>query len=246
MREPALATAMHEPISSFLPNCPCVRVVSSFDELLGTAFENGVNAFCWPRVLSGDYAEVLRCLDAGPGITTLDEEQLQCLPLSDAGRQAVEVMLADQRRLREHGLEPVLDCVNGYLPPEEPGPMRTDVCSFHADSATVPADTWLCTYHGASSEGLCPEHAVKRVLVPETRAMLLGHYGGADDEGFAEYLNDHYFDLHYVPLPGARPYSFGQGNLWRIATEHPGCLVPPCVHRAPDPVPGQPRLLLIS
>jgi hypothetical protein len=46
---------------------------------------------------------------------------------------------------------------------------------------------------------------------------------------------------------GARPYSFGTGNMWRIAIAWPGCPVPPCIHRAPESVAGAPpRLLLIS
>jgi hypothetical protein len=37
------------------------------------------------------------------------------------------------------------------------------------------------------------------------------------------------------------------GNLWRIAIEYPGCLVPPCIHRAPATPSGpSQRLLLIS
>jgi hypothetical protein len=46
---------------------------------------------------------------------------------------------------------------------------------------------------------------------------------------------------------GAQPFSFGLGHVWRIACEHPGSPVPPCIHRAPETAPGQPpRLLLIS
>ncbi len=89
--------------------------------------------------------------------------------------------------------------------------------------------------------------AVRRVDVPEFHAELLKLYGGEDDEGFREFLNENYLDLHYKPLPQARPFSFGLGNLWRIATEYPGSPVPPCIHRAPATVPGQSaRLLLIS
>lgn len=223
-----------------------VKQVGSFAELVSTRFENGLNALCWPRVLAGDFAEVVRLLDAEPGITTVEEDRLLALPVSPAGRAAVETLLADQRMLRDHGLFPVLDCVNGYLPKSAPGLLRTDVCSFHADSATDEADTWLCTYHGLSSEGLLNEEAIRRVDIPETRALLLQDYGGQDDEGFAEYLSDHFYDLHYAPLPHARPYGFGQGNLWRIALDYPGNPVPPCIHRAPDPVPGEVRLLLIS
>ena len=223
-----------------------VRIVSSFEELLNTRFADGVNALCWPRMLEGDFAEVLNHLDVEPGITALETEHLQALPLSADGRQAVSAMLADAALLQACGLQPELNCIHGYTHDIESGPMRTDVCSFHADSATVEADTWLCTYIGASSEGLLNEEALRRAELPETRALLWKLYGGVDEAGFAEWLNDHFYDLHYAALPDARPYSFGTHHLWRIATEHPGCAVPPCIHRAPDPVPGQKRLLLIS
>jgi hypothetical protein len=85
------------------------------------------------------------------------------------------------------------------------------------------------------------------VDIPEIRAELLRLYGGNDDAGFLEYLAENFYDLHYAPLARARPFSFGIGNLWRIAIKYPGSPVPPCVHRAPLTLPGQPaRLLLIS
>jgi len=224
-----------------------IKQVNSFHELLTTPFQNGVNALCWRRTLAGDFGEVVACLNPSVGITTLDEAELRNLPLSAAGKLAVEVMLADQRLLQEHGLDPVLDCINGYLPIEDPGPVSTDVCSFHVDSATAEADTWLCTYHGASSEGLRNDEAIARVDIPETRAALLQLFGGADDDAFRDYLSENCYDLHYAAVPGARLFAFGQFNLWRIAVDYPGSPVPPCIHRAPDPIPGQPpRLLLIS
>lgn len=208
---------------------------------------------CWPRTLPGDFGEIVDRLALGPGITTLDEDRLQQLDLSEAGKVARDVLLEDQRMLRERDLAPVLDFINGYVrdtadddEEEEEEALPTHVQSFHVDSATVAADTFLCTYHGSSSEALPPEEAVRHVDVPGTRAALLKLYGGEDDEGFLEYLNDRFYDLHYAPLPDARPYSFGVGNLWRIAIQYPGCPVPPCVHRAPDTLPGRPRLLLIS
>jgi hypothetical protein len=121
------------------------------------------------------------------------------------------------------------------------------VFSFHADSATVQADTYLCTYHGAPSEGLRNDEAQRRVDVPETRSELLKLFGGNDDDAFREYLKENCYDLHYTSVPAARPFSFGVGNLWRIATDYPGCPVPPCIHRAPATLPGASRrLLLIS
>lgn len=234
-----------------LPPCfpsthPSLRVVSSFKELLETPLRDGVNALCWPRCLEGDFAEVAGLLEMPKGITHLSEDDFSGLELTAAGRVAVKTMLEDVRCLQEHGLDPVLDGVNGYTHPIGSRHQRTDVCSWHVDSATAEADTWLCTYHGACSEGLFPEDAIPRVQVPEARVELLTLFGGRDDETFEAWLAEHFHDLHFAKREGARGYSFGIGNLWRIATRHPKVAVPPCVHRAPDPVPGQKRLLLIS
>lgn len=232
---------------AFPPDYARIKLVNSFDELVTTPFGNGINAFCWPRRLPGDFGEIVELLGVGDGITTLDEERLNSLPVSAAGRVAIEILMEDQRLLRDRGLDPVLNCINGYPRDEDPGPVPTDVFSFHVDSATVETDTWLCTYHGAASEGLRNDEAQRRVDIPETRTELLKLFGGAGDDGFLEFLNENCFDLHYAPLPQARPFSFGVGNLWRIAVDYPGSPVPPCIHRAPETVPGEsPRLLLIS
>jgi hypothetical protein len=66
-----------------------------------------------------------------------------------------------------------------------------------------------------------------------------------DDGEFREALREHCFDLHYAPLPHARPYSFGVANLWRIAVDWPGSSVPACIHRAPEPGKGDSRRLLL-
>jgi hypothetical protein len=167
--------------------------------------------------------------------------------VSAAGRVAIDILLADQRRLREHDLDPVLNCINRYPRDENSGPVTTDVFSFHTDSATVEVDTYLCTYHGPASEGLRNDEAQRRVDVPATRAELLQRFGGDDNDAFREYLNENCYDLHYAPVLSAQPFSFGLGNLWRIAVDYPGSPVPPCIHRAPSTLPGQPpRLLLIS
>ncbi len=224
-----------------------VRIVGSFEELVSARFEGCVNALCWQRRLPGDFHEIADRLDAGEGITGIDDDDLRPLRLSAAGAIARDVLLADQALLREHGLAPTLDCIQGYPRDVEPGPVATDVYSFHVDRAPVEADTYLCTYAGRSSEGLLNETAIRRVDVAETRAQLLRAYGGADDDDFAAYLSEHCFDLHYSPLPGAEPYTFGIGNLWRVAIAYPGSPVQPCIHRAPLTLPGDPaRLLLIS
>jgi len=224
-----------------------IKVVHSFHELVTTPFANGINALCWQRELSGDFGEVVARLGVNEEMATLDESYLRTLPLSAAGKAAVEILLADQELLRAHGLAPILDCIHGYPRDEESEIIPTHVYSFHADSATVEADTYLCTYCGASSEGLRNDEAQRRVDIPATRAALLQQYGSADDADFLAYLHDNCYDLHYAPAPHAQPFVFGHGNLWRIAIQHPESLVPPCIHRAPETIPGErPRLLLIS
>ena len=224
-----------------------IKVVNSFEELVTTRFADGINALCWARKLPGDFGEIVQCLGVTEGITTLDDSLLNSLSLSDAGRVARDILLEDHRLLSSQGLSPVLDCIHGYPRDDEPGPVPTDVYSFHADSATIEADTYLCSYNAGSTEALRNEEALRCIDIPETRAELLKLFGGEDNEDFAEFLQESCYNLHYVAAPQARPFSFGVGNLWRIAVDYPGSPVPPCVHRAPVTLPGQPsRLLLIS
>jgi hypothetical protein len=224
-----------------------IRIVGSFDELVETPFSDGVNALCWPRRLPGDFENVVEHFPAGQGITPIDAGDLRALALGPTGAVARDVLLADLELLRGRGLGPTLDTIAGYPRDDTEGPVATDVYSFHVDSATIEADTYLCTYHGRSSEGLANSAAIRKVDDAQTRALLLQTYGGSDDEGFAAYLAEHCFDLHYAPLPNAAPFSFGIGNLWRIAIAYPGSPVLPCIHRAPPTLPGDPtRLLLIS
>ncbi|MGC3958280.1 MAG: DUF1826 domain-containing protein [Verrucomicrobiota bacterium] len=223
-----------------------IKWVSSFQELVDTPFADGINALCWQRTLPGDFGEVVRLLGPSEDVTPIDETRLRTLPVSEAGRVAVEILHEDLRTLQDHGAAPVLNCFLAYPRDDEPQVVATDVYSFHADRAPVEADTFLCTYHGASSEGLRNEDAQRYVDLPETHAELLKLFGGADGEEFRQFLAENCYDLHYAAAPGAQPFSFGVGNLWRIATEWPGSPVPPCIHRAPPTLPGQPaRLLLI-
>lgn len=224
-----------------------IRHVASFADLVGTPLADGVNALCWPRALPGDFAEVAAQLARDEqGIHALDEDELRTLPLSAAGRLAVDAMLADFHLLRDRQLDPVLNYLNGGEHDDPHAIVATDVFSWHADRAPVPADTYLCTYFGPTSEGLCNEDARQRIDDPATRAALLKLYGGADDAGFRAFLADHCYDLHYAARPGAQPFSFGHFNLWRIAIAYPGNPVPPCIHRAPTISAGETRLLLIS
>ncbi len=225
-----------------------IKTVRSFAELVATPLADGVNALCWPRALPGDFGEVVQKLGSEEEIATIEEDELLGLSVSAAGLTAIEVLREDLRDLREHGRDPVLNCVHHYRRDEGPAPVRTDVFSFHVDSAPVETDTWLCTYHGPASEGLPNEEARRWVEIPEIRQELRKFLGEPEDDAeFREALRTHCYDLHYAPFPEARPFSFGLGNLWRIAVDWPGSPVPPCIHRAPETLPGQPpRLLLIS
>jgi hypothetical protein len=224
----------------------CLRVVGSFEELIATPLEDGVSAVCWTRALPGDFGEVARALRATDDITAIDETRLSSLDLSALGREAVGRLLGDLRLLRAAGHDPTLECVRRY-PRDHDGPVTTDVYSFHVDSATVPTETFLCTYAGAASKGLRHDDARRIIDVPSTRARLLEHFGGDDGPAFAAWLHENCYDLHYEPTSEARLISFGVGNLWRIAVQYPGCPVPAWIHRAPEDSPGlEPRLLLIS
>ncbi len=256
-----------------LPGYARLRTVGSFEELASTSFgaavnsgtgfqpvdqvhrleadatssRPGINALCWPRSLAGDFGEIVTQLGAGEGVEAHDETRLEALALSPAGAAARAILLADLQLLRDRGLAPELNVIHAYPRDAADALVTTDVHSFHADSAPAEAATWLCTYHGRPSDGLRNEEARRRVDVPATRAALLRDYGGPDDAGFREFLREHHYDLHYAPEPGAQPFSFGLGHLWRIALDWPGSAVPPCLHRAPLPLPGDPpRLLLIS
>lgn len=223
-----------------------VRKIDSFEALLAVPLDRYCNAICWERALPGDFDEVVRRLRVGEGVTRIDEAELETLPASAAGTLAVSTLQADLRGLREAGHAPELNCIERYVRDDDEV-LPTDVHSFHVDSANVPTDTFLCSYTGVASEALSGAEAERCVDVPEIRAALLDRHGGADDEGFASYLHERHFDLHYRPTAHARPFSMGLGHLWRLAVQFPGSPVPGCIHRAPPTPPGGARrLLLIS
>ncbi len=228
------------------PDYPHIKLVASFEELMGTPLAEGIQALCWPRLLEGDFTALMPLLPSTSGITPLEDEFLASLTVRAGCEKAIATLLADLAMLRAQGLDPMLEVINGYLREANPGPVPTDVCDWHVDSATAEADTFLCTYHGAASQLLRTDQAQLYIDDPGIRAALLAEYGDSDDESFAEHLADHCYDLHYLPLPGAAPITCGIGHLWRLSTQHPTVAVPPCIHRAPLTMPGEtPRLLLI-
>jgi hypothetical protein len=221
-----------------------MHCVTNFEALVATPFYGATNAICWNRTLTGDFGEIAKKVELNENITVLEPEQLCALQLSEQGQLARAIILHDLKLLTAHGAAPILNIIKCYDRDDAAPFFPTDVYSFHADRSPVPTDTFLCTYYGEPSEILPNAQAQQKVLVPEIREELKKLYGGAD-EGLESFLSEHFFDLHYQAAPGAQPVSLGTGNLWRLATDHPGSPVPPCVHRAPMEKPGQPRLLLI-
>ena len=218
--------------------------VTNFEALVSTPFHGAINAICWSRTLTGDFAEIVNKIALHENITVLEPKELCALQLSASGQLARDIILHDLQLLTAHGAAPTLNLIRCYERDDTYPFFPTDVYSFHVDRSDVPADTFLCTYYGAPSEILPNAQAQQKVLIPKIRAALKKLYGGAE-EGFESFLSEHFFDLHYQATAGAQPISLGTGNLWRLATDHPGSPVLPCVHRAPMEKPGQPRLLLI-
>jgi hypothetical protein len=220
-----------------------IQYVTSFEELITTPFQGNVNAMCWTRQLTGDFAEIVAKTEGTENIIELQPEDLLKLQLSEQGQLACEVLLNDLQLLKTHGASPSLNVIS-YYDKDENTFFPTDVYSFHVDRSPIPTDTFLCTYYGKPSEILPNAQAEQKVLVPEIRHELRKLYDGPE-ERFESFLTEHFFDLHYRAKPAAQPVSLGVGHLWRLATDHPGSKVPPCVHRAPKERAGEKRLLLI-
>lgn len=221
-----------------------IYCVTGFQELVSTPFYGEVNAMCWTRKLKGDFAEIVNKVELNGNMSELSEEQLCRLQLSADGQLAREILLNDLKALKAHGAAPILNLIRCYDRDDNVPFFPTDVYSFHVDRSPIPTDTFLCTYYGDSSEILPNAEAEQKVLIPEIRTELKKLYDGPD-EGFEDFLTEHFFDLHYQAKPTARPVSLGLGHLWRLAIDHPERQVPPCVHRAPVEKSGQTRLMLI-
>jgi hypothetical protein len=221
-----------------------IHCVTNFEDLVSTPFKGEINAICWTRKLTGDFSEIVKKVALSGNITTIEQEELRELQLSEQGQLAREILLEDLKLLKAHGASPILNVINHYDRDDAYPFFPTDVYSWHVDRSPVPTDTFLCTYYGDPSEILPNSQGEKKVLIPEIRAELKKLYHGAD-EGFESFLSEHFFDLHYQAKPNARTISLGLGHLWRLAVDHPESQVPPCLHRAPEETPGQNRLLMI-
>jgi hypothetical protein len=221
-----------------------VQCVTNFEDLISTPFHGEINAICWNRKLIGDFSEIVSKVELEENSIELSQEVLLQLQLSGEGQLAREVLLNDLKMLEANGASPILNIIKNYERDDVLPFFSTDVYSFHVDRSPIPTNTYLCTYHGESSEIIPNSQAIQKILVPEIRNELKKLYHGTE-EGFEEFLSEHFFDLHYQVNSDARPFSLGVGNLWKLAVDHPESKVLPCIHRAPIENNGEPRLLLI-
>lgn len=221
-----------------------VQYVTNFEDLISAPFRGMINAACLPRKLTGDFEEIVNKVALNGNITTIEQEDLSALELTEQGQLAREILLNDLKAFMDHGAAPVLNVITSYDRDDALPFLSTDVYSFHADRSPIPVDTFLCTYYGDASEILPNAQSKKKVLIPEIREELRKLHHGTE-ESFELFLSDHFFDLHYQADADADLINLGLGNVWRLATDHPGSRVPPCIHRAPNETSGKKRLLLI-
>ncbi len=221
-----------------------IEVVSTFPELVSTKFYGEMNAICWSRNLIGDFDEIVNKLELKENITEISTDDLLALNLSKHGQLARETILNDIQQLTNFGASPSLNLIKCYERDNEFDFISTDVYSYHVDRSPIETDTFLCTYHGASSDILPNDQVEQKILIPEIREKLKHLHNGSENQ-FTIFLEEYYFDLHYQAKQNAQPINLGLGHLWRLAVDHPTQQVPPCVHRAPIENDGEYRLMLI-
>lgn len=221
-----------------------IRYVTNFDDFVTAPMQLETNAICWTRKLEGDFAEIISMVELTENMVEVSQEELISFNLSEQGNLAREILLNDLSLMKAHGASPILNVIKCYERDDSFPLFPTDVYSFHVDRSPIPNDTFLCTYHGASSELLPNAKAIQKILLPELREELKKIYQGPE-AGFELFLKENFFDLHYQALPGAVPINVGLGNFWRLVNDYPGSQVLPCIHRAPMEESGQYRLLLI-
>lgn len=220
------------------------RCVEKFEELVSFPFQGKVNAVCWSRQLKGDFSEIVNKVNTSERIYTLGEDELRKLELSKEGDIARQTLLSDLQLLDDRGASPILNLIQSYERDESSSLFPTDVYSFHVDRAPVSSATYLCTYHGDSSEILPNSQGTQKILLPHILKELKQLYDGEESE-FDTFLRENFFDLHFEPQQNAKPYALGLGHLWKLAIDHPDSETLPCIHRAPMEKSGLTRLMLI-
>lgn len=221
-----------------------VQIVHSFSELLNFNFHDKINAICFERNLVGDFAEIVSKLILKDNITEINIEDLKALNLTENGDKARKIILDDFEQLSNFGALPSLNLLKNYERDDEFNFISTDVYSYHVDRSPVASSTFLCTYHGASSDILANDQAIQKILIPEIREKLRELFDSQESD-FDTFLTENYFDLHYQAKPNAQPTNLGLGHLWRLEVDYPEQKTLPCIHRAPIENDGELRLLLI-
>jgi len=218
--------------------------VTNFKDLVSTPFQGEINTACWSRNLKGDFSEIVNKIELEGNIKIINQELLLDLQLTEEGKIARKILIDDLKLLKEHGSSPILNIIKHYDRDDAYPFFPTDVYSYHVDRSPIPTDTFLCTYHGESSEIIPNSLATQKILIAEIRNELKKLHQGKE-EGFEPFLSEYFFDLHYQANPNTQPIRLGQGNLWRLAVDHPKSKTIPCLHRAPKEKDGESRLLLI-
>ena len=221
-----------------------IHNVLNFKDLVSTPFQGEINAMCWTRNLIGDFSEIVKKVILNKNIVELNIEELHELDLSEQGKLARKILLNDMSSLKASGASPTLNIIKNYDRDDAFPFFPTDVYSFHVDRSPIPTDTFLCTYHGASSDILPNSQAIQKIQIPEIRAKLKKLFGESDKD-FESFLTEYFFDLHYQAKPNAQTINLGIGNLWKLAIDHPKSKVLPCLHRAPKEKKGENRLMII-
>ena len=173
-----------------------IHTVTNFKDLVSKPFQGEINAIGYTRQLVGDFSEIVKKVRLNENMAELNHEELIELQLSEQGELAREILLNDFKLLKAHGASPVLNLIKCYERDDAYPFFPTDVYSFHVDRSPLPTDTFLCTYHGASSEIVANSQAKQKVLIPEIRYELKKLYDGGE-EGFESFLSEYFFDLHY-------------------------------------------------
>lgn len=218
--------------------------VNSFDEFINANFHNSINAVGWMRDLNVDFREIVERLTLEDNITEVYPEDLLDLELSENGKKAREIILNDYQSLLEYGAQPSINLIKNYQRDDELDFISTDVYSYHVDRSPVGLPTFLCTYFGAASDIIPNNQAIQKIKIPSVREKLKA-ICDESESNFEDFLKEHFFDLHYEALPDAQPINLGNGNLWKLAVDHPNQKVLPCVHRAPKENDNELRLMLI-
>lgn len=221
-----------------------IGVLSDFNDFIDLKFHGEMNAICWYRNLIGNFKEIVDQLVLHENVTEISIHDLLALRLSHEGNLARQVILEDMQQLTDIGASPCLNLIKNYTRDDELDFISTDVYSYHIDRSPIETDTFLCTYYGAASEILPHDQVEQKILVPEIREKLKNLHHGLEND-FEDFLEEHFFDLHFQPQPHAQPINLGLGHIWRLAVDHPTQHVLPCVHRAPFEKDDQYRLLLI-